>query len=75
MSIILSDAGLHDHPPLTFTRPAAQLRARILRISEGSTRSGLSVGYRTEDYLAQVFPMPVDDASRFEVDGGTVADR
>ncbi|MBK8497687.1 MAG: GlmU family protein [Flavobacteriales bacterium] len=71
MSIILSDAGLHDHlKPLTFTRPAAQLRPGILRISEGwYVRSGLSVGYRTEDYLAQVFPMPVDDASRFEVDG------
>lgn len=71
MSIILSDAGLHDHlKPLTFTRPVAQLRPGILRISEGwYVRSGMSVGYRTEAYLAPAFPMPHDDASRFEVDG------
>lgn len=71
MSIILSDAGLHKHLlPLTFTRPVAQLRPGILKLSEGwYVRSGLSVGYRTESYLAGAFPLPMEDAPRFEVDG------
>ncbi|HRH37183.1 MAG TPA: putative sugar nucleotidyl transferase, partial [Flavobacteriales bacterium] len=51
------------------TRPVAQLRPGILRINEGwYVRSGLGVGYRTEQYLAAVFPLPVADAPRFEVD-------
>lgn len=71
MAIILSDAGHHAHLlPLTYTRPVAQLRPGILRISEGwYVRSGLAVGYRTEAYLEPLFPIPSDDAPRFEVDG------
>ena len=70
MSIILSDAGLHQHlQPLTFTRPVAQLRPGILRIAEGwYVRSGLGVGYRTEAYLSAAFPLPIEQAI-FEVDG------
>lgn len=69
MSIILSDAGLHAHLlPLTFTRPVGQLRPGVLRISEGwYVRSGLGVGYRTEDYLTAAFPLPLEHSS-FEVD-------
>lgn len=71
MAIILSDAGQHRHLlPLTFTRPVAQLRPGILRISEGwQLRGGLAVGYRTEEYLQPGFPVPSDDGPRFEVDG------
>jgi len=70
MSIILSDAGLHQHLlPLTFTRPVGQLRPGILRMAEGwYVRSGLGVGYRTEAYLAAAFPLPLEPAN-FEVDG------
>ncbi|MBK8227022.1 MAG: glucose-1-phosphate thymidylyltransferase [Flavobacteriales bacterium] len=71
MAIILSDAGHHAHLlPLTFTRPVAQLRPGILRISEGwQMRSGLDVFYRTESYLSKAFPMAQADGQRFEVDG------
>ncbi|HRF82724.1 MAG TPA: putative sugar nucleotidyl transferase, partial [Flavobacteriales bacterium] len=71
MSIILSDAGHHRHLlPLTYTRPVGQLRPGILRISEGwYVRSGVPVGHRTEAYLAQAFPLPLETAS-WEVDGG-----
>jgi UDP-N-acetylglucosamine diphosphorylase/glucosamine-1-phosphate N-acetyltransferase len=71
MAIILSDAGHHRHLlPLTFTRPVAQLRPGILRISEGwQLRSGLPVGFRTEDYLSNAFPAPQHEAPRYEVDG------
>ena len=68
MSIILSDAGLHKHLlPLTFTRPVGQLRPGVLRLAEGwYVRSGIAVGYRTEGYLAGVFPLPSEPAD-FEV--------
>ncbi len=71
MSIILSDAGHHRTLlPLTFTRPVAQLRPGILRISEGwYLRTGLAVGYRTEPYLAGVFPTVPKDGTCYEVDG------
>jgi UDP-N-acetylglucosamine diphosphorylase/glucosamine-1-phosphate N-acetyltransferase len=71
MSIILSDAGLHEHlKPLTFTRPVGHLRPGILRLGEGwYVRSGLAVGYRTEEYLAHAFPLPNGEAT-FEVHGG-----
>ncbi len=71
MPIILSDAGLHAQLlPLTFTRPVGQLRPGILRLSEGwALRSGLSVGYRTEAYLAAAFPAPDGDGPHYEVDG------
>ncbi|MEZ4739358.1 MAG: putative sugar nucleotidyl transferase [Flavobacteriales bacterium] len=70
MSIILSDAGLHKHLyPLTCTRPIGQLRPGILRLGEGwYVRSGLGVGYRTEAYLQDAFPLPKEVAN-FEVDG------
>jgi hypothetical protein len=70
MSIILSDAGWHAHLlPLTFTRPVGQLRPGILRLAEGwYVRSGLGVGYRTENYLSAAFPLPIEPA-QFEVDG------
>ena len=65
MSIILSDAGQHAHLlPLTFTRPVGQLRPGILRMSEGwYVRSGLGVGFRTEDHLSASFPLPVEPAT------------
>ena len=70
MSIILSDAGSHASLlPLTFTRPVGHLRPGILRISEGwYVRSGLSVGYRTENYLGGAFPLPPQEEMDLEVD-------
>ncbi|MDQ3099833.1 MAG: GlmU family protein [Bacteroidota bacterium] len=70
MSIILSDAGLHASLlPLTFTRPVGHLRPGILRISEGwYVRSGLGVGYRTEPYLSEAFPLAPKEELDFEVD-------
>jgi UDP-N-acetylglucosamine diphosphorylase/glucosamine-1-phosphate N-acetyltransferase len=70
MAIILNDAGHHSHLlPLTFTRPVGQLRPGILRISEGwYVRSGMGIGYRTEAYLCEAFPIPADGSHR-DVDG------
>jgi UDP-N-acetylglucosamine diphosphorylase/glucosamine-1-phosphate N-acetyltransferase len=70
MSIILSDAGHHASlRPLTFTRPVAQIRPGILRLSEGwYVRSGLGIGYRTEQYLQEAFPPGNSDPPHFEVD-------
>jgi UDP-N-acetylglucosamine diphosphorylase/glucosamine-1-phosphate N-acetyltransferase len=70
MSIILSDTDLHKHLfPLTCTRPVGQLRPGVLRLGEGwYVRTGLGVGYRTEPYLQQAFPLPTEPAD-FEVDG------
>jgi UDP-N-acetylglucosamine diphosphorylase/glucosamine-1-phosphate N-acetyltransferase len=71
MAIILSDAGHHRQMlPLTFTRPVAQLRPAILRISEGwQLRGEFPVGYRTQVYLQAGFPARMDDGPSFEVDG------
>ncbi len=71
MAIILNDAGLHRHLlPLTFTRPVGHLRPGILRLGEGwYVRSGIAVGYRTEPYLNEAFPLPKDDGPHYEVDG------
>ena len=71
MAIILDDAGLHRHLlPLTFTRPVGHLRPGALRISEGwYVRSGLPVGFRTEEYLKEVFPL-AKEAPVFDVHGG-----
>lgn len=72
MPIILADAGLHSHLlPLTFTRPVAQLRSGILRLAEGwYVRTGESVGYRTEPYLAEAFPLPPAGGNTLEVCAG-----
>jgi UDP-N-acetylglucosamine diphosphorylase/glucosamine-1-phosphate N-acetyltransferase len=72
MPIILADAGLHSHLlPLTFTRPVGQLRVGILRLAEGwYVRTGESVGYRTEPYLSEAFPLPPVEGDTFEVCGG-----
>ncbi len=70
MSIILSDAGNHAALlPVTFTRPVGHLRPGILRFSEGwYVRSGLSIGYRTEPYLSEAFPLAPRDEMDLEVD-------
>lgn len=74
MSIILSDAGHHASlRPLTFTRPVAQLRPGILKLSEGwYVRSGLGIGYRTEEYLKEAYPIGHPDPPVFEVDGSVL---
>lgn len=71
MAIILNDAGRHSHfLPLTFTRPVGHLRPGVLRLSEGwYVRSGLGVGFRSEDYLQKAFPLPAE-GPHFEVDAG-----
>ncbi|MDX9751962.1 MAG: putative sugar nucleotidyl transferase [Flavobacteriales bacterium] len=69
MAIILADAGHHSHLlPLTATRPVGQLRPAALRIAEGwYVRTGLGVGYRTEGYLGNMFPL-LQDGADHEVD-------
>ena len=60
MNILLFDeAGLRTHLlPFTFTRPIAEIRVGILKISEKwGRRTGAEYSYLTEDYLATKFPV------------------
>jgi len=71
MQIVLTDAGLHQHLlPLTFTRPVAELRVGILRISEKwQKRFNTSVSYHTEQYLKKKFPLS-DKSDKLIINGG-----
>jgi UDP-N-acetylglucosamine diphosphorylase/glucosamine-1-phosphate N-acetyltransferase len=71
MAILLSDAGLHRHLlPLTYTRPVGALRVGIGTIAEmWAKHAGLAVGFRTEAYLQEKFPVLHADRT-FEVHGG-----
>lgn len=42
--------------PFTFTRPVADIRVGILKISEKWQHYGFQVAYQTEDYLSAKFP-------------------
>ncbi|OEK06640.1 GlmU family protein [Roseivirga misakiensis] len=58
MDITLFDSPTirHNLLPFTFTRPVAQVRVGILKISEKWETFGFSVGYETQDYLQEKFP-------------------
>ncbi|MGV8878894.1 MAG: putative sugar nucleotidyl transferase [Sphingobacteriaceae bacterium] len=67
MAIILFDGGAHQTLlPLTFTRPAANLRIGILTIAEKwSKMLGLDHSYLTQDYLQQKFPLNLSAENTF----------
>ena len=71
MSILLSDAGLHQQMlPLTFTRPVGALRPGVLTLAEAWSRlTELPVGFRTEPYLQKKYPPVHGDVVR-EVHAG-----
>ncbi|MFM7193325.1 MAG: putative sugar nucleotidyl transferase, partial [Bacteroidota bacterium] len=59
MNIILFDPPVVrlNLLPLTFTRPVAALRCGILTIAEKwEKRTGATVSFQTEEYLAEKFP-------------------
>jgi len=56
-SIVLFDTNHQNLKPLTYTRPVGDLRIGILTIAEKwSQRLGLSISYRTEEYLQTKYP-------------------
>ncbi|MCB0763040.1 MAG: hypothetical protein KDC12_16070, partial [Flavobacteriales bacterium] len=55
--VFFDDAGRTGLLPLTYTRPACELRTGILTISEAWTKKGASIaGYITEPYLSNKYP-------------------
>ncbi len=59
--VLFDDAGWSDLLPLTFTRPACEIRIGILTIKEKwEKRLKKEISYKTESYLAQKFPMHVN---------------
>ena len=59
MNYILFDDGTRDNLlPLTFTRPVAEIRIGILKISEKwERRLGEKISFLTQDYLTCKYPM------------------
>jgi UDP-N-acetylglucosamine diphosphorylase/glucosamine-1-phosphate N-acetyltransferase len=59
--VLYDDAGWSDLLPLTFTRPACEIRIGILSIREKwEKRLKASVSYKTQDYLREKFPFKAD---------------
>ena len=52
--------------PFTFTRPVAEIRVGILKISEKWEKYGFEVGFKTQDYLQKKFG---DSEASLEVNG------
>ena len=46
--------------PLTFTRPVAEIRVGILKISEKWEKYGETISFKTEDYLSDKYPTTSD---------------
>lgn len=76
MNTLLFDADLHQHLlPLTYTRPVAELRVGILRISEKWEQYlGQSIGFLTEEYLSAKFPAQQED-QQLVIHGGLCPNR
>lgn len=53
--------------PFTFTRPVADIRVGILKISEKWQHYGFQVAYQTEDYLSAKFP---SNGAHLKINGG-----
>ncbi len=53
--------------PFTFTRPVAEIRIGILKISEKWEKYGFNVGFSTQDYLQEKFG---DSSASLKVNGG-----
>jgi len=71
MNYILSDDDARTALlPLTYTRPVAEIRIGILRISEKWEKwLENSISHKTEDYLQKKFPLKVD-ADNIIINGG-----
>ncbi|MGZ3864604.1 MAG: GlmU family protein [Bacteroidia bacterium] len=60
--VLFDDAGWSDLLPLTFTRPACEIRIGILTIKEKwEKRLKASLSYKTENYLSEKFPFRVNE--------------
>ncbi|MCB0790238.1 MAG: GlmU family protein [Flavobacteriales bacterium] len=59
MALLLSDAGLHAQLlPLTFTRPIGAMRPGVLTLADAWWRmTELPVGFRTQEYLQERYPV------------------
>jgi UDP-N-acetylglucosamine diphosphorylase/glucosamine-1-phosphate N-acetyltransferase len=56
--VLFDDAGWSDLLPLTFTRPACQIRVGILTIKvKWEKRLKTTISYKTEGYLSEKFPL------------------
>ncbi len=73
MNIIFFDTASHTNLlPLTYTRPIADLRIGILKLSEKWTkRFEANVSYKTVDYLAAKFPINQIE-NNYWIDGSIV---
>ncbi len=59
--VLFDDTGWSDLLPLTFTRPACEIRIGILTIREKwQKRLKAEISYKTQDYLAAKFPLLVN---------------
>jgi UDP-N-acetylglucosamine diphosphorylase/glucosamine-1-phosphate N-acetyltransferase len=59
--VLFDDAGWSDLLPLTFTRPACEIRVGILTIKEKwEKRLKAIISYKTENYLSEKFPFQVN---------------
>jgi len=59
--VLFDDAGWSDLLPLTFTRPACEIRIGILTIKEKwQKRLKAVISYKTENYLSEKFPLQVN---------------
>ncbi|MFK7946953.1 MAG: GlmU family protein [Saprospiraceae bacterium] len=76
MNIILFDTDKRTNLlPLTFTRPIADLRIGILKLSEKWEKHlNASVSYQTVDYLSPKFPTTFSNKN-YWIDGSIVANR
>ncbi|MCB2194584.1 MAG: GlmU family protein [Bacteroidetes bacterium] len=60
--ILFDDKAWDNLLPLTFTRPAAEIRAGILKISEKwEQHLNVKLSYLTKEYLQKKFPLVVQD--------------
>jgi UDP-N-acetylglucosamine diphosphorylase/glucosamine-1-phosphate N-acetyltransferase len=56
--VLFDDTGWSDLLPLTFTRPACEIRVGILTIkAKWEKRLKAAVSYETQDYLSEKFPL------------------
>ncbi len=67
LNYILFDDHLRDHLlPLTFTRPACEIRVGIMTIREKWEKwTGKSFSYHTQQYLSEKFPLRTADDNLF----------
>jgi UDP-N-acetylglucosamine diphosphorylase/glucosamine-1-phosphate N-acetyltransferase len=61
--VLFDDAGWNDLLPLTFTRPACEIRIGILTIREKwERRLKTTTFYKTQDYLQDKFPFRINES-------------